>query len=279
MPTLTFTPIPPLAHRVQSGETCVSIATNYGITLDQLVAFNPDKCGSGGIIRPGDPLLVPVVTPTPGPGPTATVGPGTPLPTQQCPKLHIVSPGETGLGIAEQYGVPFSEIQRANPQFDFEQLPINQVLQIPCLNPTPTPTPTVDPNAAPTQIPKYAAPRLLSPPNGAAVTAPLLPLQWSAVSLLQDNEQYAVRLRRLDAPSRVISIYTRTTLIRLGEEYAPTLDEPVREYSWQVTVVRRTGVSPAGQPRYTAASLISAERAFRWLLSDDESTLDVPSSP
>jgi LysM repeat protein len=268
--TLTPTAIPPLPYEVRQGETCVGIATQRGISLDTLVDLNPEKCGSDGIIVPGDILLIPAATPTIGP--TSTVGPGTPVPTQECPIYHAVQAGETGLGIAERYNVSFSIIEAANPDKDLSQLQPNQVLQIPCGTPAPTPMPTMDPNASPTPVPKYAPPALLSPPDGATLTAEMVPLQWTAVSLLRDDEWYAVRLRRLDADVPVESVYTRTTLERLGEEYAPSPDDPSREYSWEVTVVRLAGASASGEPRYVAASYTSSRRTFRWLAATPEAT-------
>ena len=269
-PTATNTPIPPRVHQVQPDDTCISIAVQYGIELELLTSLNLEKCGPGGIIRPNDVLLVPAPTSTPGP--TPTVGPGTPIPTQACPILHIIQAGDTGLGIAEKYDVPLNVIETANPQVDISQLPINQVLQIPCGTPVPTPTPTMDPNATPTSIPKYALPALLSPADGATVSTPLVPLQWTAVSLLREDEWYAVRLRRLDKETPVESIYVRTTLVRLGEEYVPSPDDPVHEYSWEVTVVRLAGTSATGEPRYTAASYPSDKRTFRWTLPTTDAT-------
>ena len=277
LPTRTFTPIPPRVHQVRTGETCISIATTYAISLELLESLNPQKCAPGGLIRPSDLLLIPAATLTPGPVPTA--GSDAPTGTPECPILHVVAQGETGLGIAEKYGVPFNIIATANPQVEFTRLQVNQVLQIPCGEPTSTPTPTADPNASPTPIPRYAAPALLSPPDGAILVDSLVPLQWTAVNLLQENELYAVRLRRLDEDQPVESLFTRTTLVRLGEEHAPSAEDPEREYSWEVTVVRAAGVSATGQPRYTAASQPSGMRAFRWLYSPPGATRDVQVGP
>jgi LysM repeat protein len=243
----------------------------YDTSLDALIALNPDKCGAGGIIRPSDLLLVPAATLVPGP--TPTLGAGTPSPTPECPILHVVKSGETGLGIAEQYGQSFNVLREANPQVNFDQLPINQVLQVPCPEAEPTATPTPDPNATPTPIPKYSAPALLAPPDGATLASEIVPLQWTAVSLLRDNEQYAVRLRRLDENVPVVSLYTRTTLVRLAEEYAPTLDDPVREYSWEVTVVREQDSDASDQARFTAASFTSVQRRFTWRLAPEVESL------
>jgi LysM repeat protein len=273
----TDTPVPPQVHQVQSGETCVSIAVANNITLDTLVSLNVEKCGPGGIIRPGDLLLIPAATSTPGP--TPTVGPGTLVPTQECPILHVVQQGEAGLVIADKYGVSFLLLATANPQVDFDQLQVNQVLQIPCSTPGPTPTSPPDPNATATPIPKYAAPSLLSPPDGAKLTGALVALQWTTVSLLRENEQYAVRLRRLDEDLPVETLYTRTTLVRLGETFAPSADDPVREYSWEVTVVRSMGVTASGQPRYSAASQPSARRTFRWSIALSDGTPESEPAP
>lgn len=277
LPTPTFTPVPPQVHQVAAGETCISVAITYDISLEVLVALNSEKCGPNGIIRPGDLLLIPAATSTPGP--TPTVGPGTPTSTPECPILHVVQPGEAGLTIADKYGVSFILVATANPQVDFENLPVSHVLQIPCGTPVPTLTPTADPNASPTPVPKYAAPALLSPPDGAILTDSQVVLQWTTVSLLRPNELYAVRLRRLDEDRPVESIFTNTTVVRLASEYAPTLDDPEHEYSWEVTVVRSMGVGATGQPRYSAASEPSLKRSFRWLFSPNDATPAVTSGP
>jgi hypothetical protein len=265
-PAPTFTPVPPRVHQVLSGETCVAVATNYGISLELLEGLNPDKCGPQGIIRPGDLLLIPAATPTAGP--TPTLAPGAPSPTPECPILHVVQQGETGIGIAQKYGISFNLLQTANPQINFEQLPVNQVLQVPCAEPSPTPTATPNPYATPTPIPKYMAPMLLAPADGGVLTGDMVALQWTAVSLLRENEYYVVRVRRADEDAPMQSFYTKSTLERLGPELAPDPDDPVRVYTWEVMVVRERPEAGAGQMRYTAASQTSAERTFRWVLDE-----------
>lgn len=277
-PTLTFTPIPPRVVTVQSGDTCASLAYEHGVSLEVMQSLNPEKCASDATLLPGDPLLLPAATPTLGPTPTP--GPGTVIPTPECPILHVVQAGETALGIAEMYpGITLQLLEQANGGEDLSNLQVNQVLQIPCVDPTPTPTPTLNPNASPTPVPKYAAPALLSPPDGATLTDPMVPLQWTAVSLLREDEVYVVRLRRLDEDMLVESFYVRATLLRLGEEYAPSPDDPLCEYSWEVTVVREVGTSTNGEPRYTAASYPSGRRTFRWLVPAAEGTPGATSTP
>ncbi|WP_374687284.1 LysM peptidoglycan-binding domain-containing protein [Promineifilum sp.] len=64
------TPTPQLTHIVKSGDTAWAIALRYGLTLEQLAAFNniaPDT-----ILQIGQELLVRPPTPTPEPTPTTT---------------------------------------------------------------------------------------------------------------------------------------------------------------------------------------------------------------
>ncbi len=76
------TPTPILYHAVRSEQTLWEIALTYGLTLDQLLAFN--NIDQNTIIQPGDQLLVRQAEPTPLPTlpPTATPPPATLSPTQ-----------------------------------------------------------------------------------------------------------------------------------------------------------------------------------------------------
>jgi LysM repeat protein len=57
------TPTPQIAHIVQSGDTAWSIALRYGLTLDELLAFN--GLGPNPMLHPGDALLIRSPTPLP----------------------------------------------------------------------------------------------------------------------------------------------------------------------------------------------------------------------
>lgn len=76
------TPTPIREHIVQAGQTLWEIALTYGLTLEQLLAFN--DLDDSAIIKPGDALLIrppDPPTPTPLPTSTATPVPATPGPT------------------------------------------------------------------------------------------------------------------------------------------------------------------------------------------------------
>ncbi len=73
-PTSTPTPIPPVrTYKVKPGDTLASIAKDFGISLEALLEAN--DLSERAVIRPGDTLLIPVLTPTPTPTttPTATL--------------------------------------------------------------------------------------------------------------------------------------------------------------------------------------------------------------
>lgn len=74
------TPTPIINHIVQAGQTPWEIALTYGLTLEQLVAYN--NMEANAIIKPGDELRIrPLDTATPTPLPTSTPTPLTPTPT------------------------------------------------------------------------------------------------------------------------------------------------------------------------------------------------------
>ncbi len=74
------TPTPQLTHIVETGDTAWAIALRYGLTLDQLVAFN-NNMDPNGLLQIGQELAIrpPTETPTPIPTPTASMTPPAPV--------------------------------------------------------------------------------------------------------------------------------------------------------------------------------------------------------
>lgn len=262
--TPTPTPIPPRVHQVQEGEVLIVIAATYDTTVEEILALNPGV--EPELLQVGQLLLIPAALPTPGP--TSTLEPGAPTPTPADFRIHIVAPGETLISIAGEYEVSVALIRAANdiPPSD-DTIRVNQSLVIPLGTPVPSPTPTVDLNATPTPIPPYPAVPLLSPPDGAIFVGshePIL-LQWASVSVLRDDEWYAVTL--LQPPGGVISAttYTRATAWRVPLDLLPAADADVREFRWQVQVVRETR-GRGGELVYEEAGAPSEVRTFIWLV-------------
>ena len=92
-------------HRVQRGEYLLSVARQYGLTLDELRALNP---GVSDNVRVGQRLTV-VGTPT---APAARPAPRAAAPSR--PSSHTVRSGEHLTGIAQRYGVSISELREWN---------------------------------------------------------------------------------------------------------------------------------------------------------------------
>jgi LysM repeat protein len=262
-PTTTPTPVPPLVHQVQVGDTLSTIAATYDTSVAAILAMNPGVEPEN--LAVGYILLIPAGTLTPTP--TATLDPNAPTPTPG-PIIHVVVSGETLSTIAEHYGVSIELIRAANPELQSgdDTIRVNQSLVIPVATPTPSPVPTVDPNATPTPIPPYAPPPLLSPPDGAVLVGsgePIL-LQWASVSVLRDDEWYALTL--LQPPGDAISstIYTRATAWRVPFDLLLAADGDAREFHWQVQVVWETQ-DEDGMLIYEAGGAPSQVRTFIWL--------------
>jgi LysM repeat protein len=74
------TPTPQLTHIIETGDTAWAIALRYGLTLDQLVAYNSGM-DPNGLLQIGQELAIrpPTETPTPLPTPTASATPPAPV--------------------------------------------------------------------------------------------------------------------------------------------------------------------------------------------------------
>jgi len=82
--TPTPTPLPPATkYKVEPGDTLASIAQQFDVTLDALLAAN--GLTARDVIRVGQELTIPLPTPTPTPTRTATATPSTPSAPAQTP--------------------------------------------------------------------------------------------------------------------------------------------------------------------------------------------------
>jgi LysM repeat protein len=258
-PTPTATPLPPRAHQVREGELLVDIAAMYDTTVEEILALNPGITPE--LLQVNQVLLIPAAVPTPGP--TETPEPQGPTPTPGPYLVHVVAPGDTLLSIAEQYSVTVALLRAANPDIPpgSDVIRVNQSLIIPQGTPVPTPTATFDPNATPTPIPLYPPPPLLSPPDEAVFGGPdaAIVLEWASVGLLRSDEWYELQLDR--SGMEPVVLRTWTTTYRVPADLYPPPGEPVREFRWQVRVVRRI----RGTDEYEIASEPGSVRVFGWL--------------
>lgn len=261
-PKPTPTPIPPRVHEVQAGETMSDIAASYDISVEQILALNPEV--DPELIQVGEVLLIPAEAATPGPASVAESDGPTPTPKDFV--VHIVESGETLISIAEQYNISVDLLRTANDlAANEENIQADQSLIVPLSTLQPSPTPTIDPNATPTPEPPYPAPPLLGPPNDAifeSAEKPVL-LQWASVSVLEDDEWYELILSQ--PPGGVVSdtIYTRATAWRVPPELMLKAETEMRDFRWKVQVVRE--VQEGNQLSYQEAGASSETRTFTWL--------------
>lgn len=257
VPTSTPTPLPPRAHSVQEGETMSDIAMTYDVTVDEILALNPDV--DPELIQPEQVLLIPAETPGDSGGAGES---GDTASTPGAFVVHVVQGGETLLSIAQEYGVAVSLVRSANDLSpEDETIRAGQSLVVPLNTPTPSPTPTVAPNATPTARPSYAPPPLLYPPDGMVFgggEAPVL-LQWASVSVLQDNEWYELSLLLPTGDVLSDTVRTRATAWRVPLDLLQRATGDAHRFGWRVRVVRETG-----EESYQEAGTPSEVRSFVW---------------
>ncbi len=256
----TSTPLPPLAHTVVEGDTCILIAVTYDVSVQSILQLNgfTQAC----LLLVGQEVLVPVPTPTAAATATATMMPL--ALTQEARPTHVVSAGESLSSIAADFGVSFSVMAEVNGKLPPDYaITIGETLSIPVDMPMPTagPTPTE------TSLPPYPAPRLLNPPDGAAISSieQTVSLQWTSVATLRENEVYLVSVEDVtENAARRISDTTLTTRYIVTVDMKPHESVP-HVFRWTVVTARQTGVTADGRPMYQPAGATSVERTFTWI--------------
>ena len=107
---------------VQPGDTLASIANQYNISVESLMAFNDLTTTT---LHPGDTLKVPYIEARGGAAETA------PNPPPGF-RLHILQSGETMSSLAAQFGLSIAAIVGANPDISsLDRLPAGMELLIP----------------------------------------------------------------------------------------------------------------------------------------------------
>jgi LysM repeat protein len=114
----------PVTHVVGAGETLFTIASQYGITLEQLAAANNDD--PNGLLAVGQTIIVPVAGTTTAP-PTVVAPPVTNAGEQ----IHIVSAGENLFRIGLRYGFTVAELAAYNNIPNPDRISVGQQIRIP----------------------------------------------------------------------------------------------------------------------------------------------------
>jgi LysM repeat protein/ABC-type branched-subunit amino acid transport system substrate-binding protein len=108
-------------HIVKKGETLYSIARAYNMSVNDIIAKNPQAAND---IKVDQILRIPV-TPV---AQQATVKNET---ENNGEVMHVISTGQTLYGVARVYGVSVTDIEQANPGVKFDSLKVGQQLIIP----------------------------------------------------------------------------------------------------------------------------------------------------
>jgi len=106
-------------HYVKDKETLYSICKAYNISEEVIKLENPDLAAglkAGMVLKiPADPVKIQEVT----------------VPSTDEFQYHVISAGETIFSLSRKYGVPVEEIQKYNPEIEYSDLQVNQVIKIP----------------------------------------------------------------------------------------------------------------------------------------------------
>ena len=140
-PTITLTPTPsgPRSYIVQEGDTLFSIAEDFEVALDLLLAYNPEV--EGGTILVGQEITIPQ--------PDAEFPTPTPLPDNLPPGAEIeyrVRAGDTVASIAAEFNSTEQAIIDVNELENPNDIRVGDVLIVQVNLVTPVPTDTPDPN-------------------------------------------------------------------------------------------------------------------------------------
>lgn len=261
IPTNTQLPSPtPLTYKVAAGDTCLSIAFAFGISVQSIVLLNelPVACDTLFIAQS---LFIPHPTLTPTPLPTATLSPAEAT-EAACTKIeYVVQDNDTLSSISANYLVSITVLKAYNGLVN-DTVRSGQTIIIPLCErlSTPGPTPTQTPP------PPYPAPNLLLPPDGAPFTLAddSVTLQWAAVGTLRENEAYAVTIVDVtEGKDRKLVEYVSDTKFIVPSTFRPNDNLP-HVLRWWVVTARQTGTDDDGNPIWEAAGNASVQRDFSW---------------
>lgn len=259
-PEATWTALPPVEYTVASGDSCITIAAYFKVSVTSIIAMNnlPAACDNLTI---GRKLLIPQPTLTPSPQPSQTLS-AAEATDSSCEKYdYVVKAGDTLFGIASNFNVSSDAIRSYNglpgdTVYEGLTLVIPLCERLPTAGPTPTPT----------NPPPYPGPNLLLPADGAVFTAAndSVTLQWASVGTLLQNEAFAVTVEDItEGKGRKLTEYVTDTKFIVPSSFRP-VDSLPHVLKWYVVTVRQVGSSADGKPIYEPAGAASVSRAFVW---------------
>jgi LysM repeat protein len=256
----TWTRLPPIEYTISSGDSCISIALAFNVSVASIVLENslPASCSPLTI---GNKLRIPQPTQTATAAPTNTLN-AVESTDVACQKLdYTVQANDTLSGIAINYNVSQTSLKEYNGLVS-DVVREGQVIKIPlCMR-----APTAGPSPTPTTPPPYAGPALLSPADGSVYTIAndVVTLQWASVGALRPNEAYQINVEdSTDGTGRKLVEYVVDTTFNVPSSFRPASNEP-HALRWWVIVVRQTGTDASSNPIWEVAGSASKELVFIW---------------
>ncbi|HHW89051.1 MAG TPA: LysM peptidoglycan-binding domain-containing protein [Chloroflexi bacterium] len=256
-PPPTPTPVPIvqetllIRHVVESGETLLSIAIDYDVSVEEIQRANNL---TSELIRAGDELVIPVLRDSAAAQSSAAA----------TNFEYVVKSGDTLSTIAITFGTTVDELLSANKLAAGEFLQPDDTLLLPLLGAPPEAL-AVAPDAVPEASGAgYAAPRLRAPEEGATIarTDPVN-FAWDGADALAANEWFVLQiLPRNLAARKLPPAWTKQAGFRLEAALAPGEGEAA-DYAWLVSVVR-VNRNAEGRALVEAVSQPSAVRTFTW---------------
>lgn len=118
---------PDLYHKVVKGESLYGIAKQYGMTVEELIALNPEasngvEVGMTLLIKKGETVAPGIITPA------------TPEATAPAPGhiiLHTIKKGDTLYNVAKRYNTTIDDIVALNPGIAADNFKIDSTIRVP----------------------------------------------------------------------------------------------------------------------------------------------------
>ncbi len=242
-------------HTVQSGDTLISIAIQYGVTVEEIQQTNGLQ---DSLIRAGAELVIPV------PLVVSEITNQVDVPSNF---RYTVLPGDTIVSIAVRFGATVEGILQANGITASDLIRPEQILRIPVDVPSTVASSSESARNVPgldTRPGSYGAPGLLEPADSASLPrAEEVIFRWLSVDLLAPNEWYVLRIWPVEGSVGLLpAVWTKATSHRLQPDALPATSAAM-QYGWQVTVVRILPDQGEGRG-IQAASVPSDVRNFTW---------------
>ncbi|HSN73811.1 MAG TPA: LysM peptidoglycan-binding domain-containing protein [Anaerolineae bacterium] len=259
----------PVVYVVKRGDTVNIIAARYGISVQDLMAFNGMN---SDLIQVDQKLTIPLGDVPRGPD-------GLPIPTptptpRSAIYLVVVRAGDTIETIAKRLGSSVEAIVNFNDHLQNadtiirpgEQVivPVGTITATLTIQSVSGPTATPVPMPTATPGPPHAAPQLLTPLDGAQVDEETVLLQWLSVGTLGPTEVYVVRVV---PDGRGREEFTATTVgasLRIPSEWLQRQGQRTNRFLWSVQVARAVRTSTSEASGLLATSSPSRYRSFQW---------------